>query len=574
MLENQVWQSISGTATAEIYPIIKKVDVTCPNSYIIKTDRQIILIDPGVFPERMNLLIDLIKPLMEEKPRPVFLYLTHCHVDHSFQAIDNQEIRRIAEVKVAVQEKGAIAIEANDKEATWAELMVGRGFPPTKIEMRLLSEYDRENGGEKEIDLGNELKLNIRTERIEIMDGLILHRQIIPIGKWDVLEIYFTPGHSPDSVCIRIGDILLIGDILFSANPGLAGLPGWSQQYLAESIEKLLWLLNNSNISYCCPGHGYVIDNATARNVLHDMLGEVLKLTDVEPLDMEKAKYATEYALELLNEANEIFSIIAGRLYYISHFLDELGETSEAQKYQDLIEVDKIDELLANFSHFTDEIRAGRKFEFLLPLKAIQIIQKIEKVFKQDKLEHVIDVSLLRRATRLLTDFMNTVTGIQFQGEAESIDIDILLTDLLDNIKSPPYSEEHIINVVDNEEEYLAALVSRIAYLPVFEDVEFKFESCPDSPWVSIEKERFCDALVGIFEELAGADVKNIRICCDHDESSTSIRISSQGGISPDIINEKKLGLYQKRFDLCDGNFSQEKKENGVAFVIELPMSR
>ena len=82
LLENQCWQPVPGDEHAEIFPYIRKVDTNSSNSYIISTPSAIILIDPGGFIEQMDLLAAEIEKTRTENPRPVFIYLTHTHVDH------------------------------------------------------------------------------------------------------------------------------------------------------------------------------------------------------------------------------------------------------------------------------------------------------------------------------------------------------------------------------------------------------------------------------------------------------------------------------------------------------------
>ena len=65
---------------------------------------------------------------------------------------------------------------------------------------------------------------------------------------------------SADSVCIRTGSMLIVGDVFFAPNPGVAGAYGWSQKDLMQSILKILWILENEKILFCGCGHGKLID--------------------------------------------------------------------------------------------------------------------------------------------------------------------------------------------------------------------------------------------------------------------------------------------------------------------------
>ena len=64
-----------------------------------------------------------------------------------------------------------------------------------------------------------------------------------------------TPGHTPGSSVIKIGDCLFTGDTLFRASVGRTDFPGGDTATLMESISGRLMTLPDSLEIY--PGHGY-----------------------------------------------------------------------------------------------------------------------------------------------------------------------------------------------------------------------------------------------------------------------------------------------------------------------------
>jgi len=66
------------------------------------------------------------------------------------------------------------------------------------------------------------------------------------------IQVLHTPGHSPGSVCYRIGDILLTGDTLFLHDYGRTDLPGGSPMQMRASLRRLFTL---HGLAYY-PGHG------------------------------------------------------------------------------------------------------------------------------------------------------------------------------------------------------------------------------------------------------------------------------------------------------------------------------
>lgn len=72
------------------------------------------------------------------------------------------------------------------------------------------------------------------------------------VGNYNV-EVIKTPGHTSDSVCFKVENILFSGDTLFNMSIGRYDLPTGNFQQLEKSI-KNLYLLPEDTIVY--PGHG------------------------------------------------------------------------------------------------------------------------------------------------------------------------------------------------------------------------------------------------------------------------------------------------------------------------------
>lgn len=71
-----------------------------------------------------------------------------------------------------------------------------------------------------------------------------------------VLDVYFTPGHSPGHVIFHHApsNFAQVGDVLFQGSIGRTDLPGGNHQQLIESIVTKLWPLGNDTAFV--PGHG------------------------------------------------------------------------------------------------------------------------------------------------------------------------------------------------------------------------------------------------------------------------------------------------------------------------------
>ena len=68
------------------------------------------------------------------------------------------------------------------------------------------------------------------------------------------ISVLETPGHTPGSVCLLVGDVMFAGDTLFRGSCGRTDFPGGDQATLLHSIADVLFKLPDDTTVY--PGHG------------------------------------------------------------------------------------------------------------------------------------------------------------------------------------------------------------------------------------------------------------------------------------------------------------------------------
>jgi glyoxylase-like metal-dependent hydrolase (beta-lactamase superfamily II) len=182
------------------------------NTYILYNEnRQCCIIDPGCYfdQERASL-----KEFIENSGlSPVLLLNTHCHLDHVF---GNKFVHESWNLTLHIHEKEKIVLDtAPIAGKTWQ-------LP-----------FDNDDG-----------------PLIMIKEG-----ETIMIGA-DELEIRFTPGHSPGSVCFYhvAGGFVIGGDVLFNGSIGRTDLPGGDYATLINSIQTQLFTLPDDTRVYS--GHG------------------------------------------------------------------------------------------------------------------------------------------------------------------------------------------------------------------------------------------------------------------------------------------------------------------------------
>jgi len=83
---------------------------------------------------------------------------------------------------------------------------------------------------------------------LRVVDGTVF-----PLGGLEV-KIIHTPGHTPDSICILIGDAVFTGDTLFVGKVGGTDLGSGAETEYASLHEKLLTLPDATRVF---PGHDY-----------------------------------------------------------------------------------------------------------------------------------------------------------------------------------------------------------------------------------------------------------------------------------------------------------------------------
>ncbi|MBN1516632.1 MBL fold metallo-hydrolase [Candidatus Sumerlaeota bacterium] len=83
-------------------------------------------------------------------------------------------------------------------------------------------------------------------------DCMMQDGDVIEFGSRTV-EVIHTPGHTPGSVCLVIGDHLFTGDCLFRRGMGRYDLPGGDLEALKQSLRKLASFEEKLKVH---PGHG------------------------------------------------------------------------------------------------------------------------------------------------------------------------------------------------------------------------------------------------------------------------------------------------------------------------------
>jgi glyoxylase-like metal-dependent hydrolase (beta-lactamase superfamily II) len=567
-----LWQQVPGTDGASIYPLIRKIDTISSNSYLIATPDAILLIDPGGLPEQAEHLASVIGEIRQEQDRPVFVFLTHAHIDHF---AGSQEVPAFAHpetVIFAAHESGAGILGRGDGGFTQADLL-GLKVSPMKIGFPLLT-ADRSGrpGVPVDLRLANGAGVTVTNDRIAA-GGVVLPRERIVFGPGTALEILHTPGHSPDSICLRVGGLLFTGDILFAANPGVAGMRGWDQEALICSLDGVLAVMSGGGVSYLCPGHGRVIPVKDAIQVLSGVRTDALALANIAELNRDRAVQAAAFAEDCMEQVNELFTIMAGRLSYVSYVMEELGEPDAAGQMESLINSDTIDELLNAFADFAEEHHQVRQVPIHLALKAAQVIRKLERSFRKDELSRIIDPTLVRRAGRLLSDYTTMMRGFNPPGVLSECDIIALVEALVTGLSVSACSDEEVFDSADDDAAFAQILLARIGTRPLLEDVAFSMEPMQGPLMASIDRDHFTDLLTYILEDLVGTGADHITITEQRDGRNIVLTVSGTAGLLLTAAERKTFRFLRGLCNRAGGSLEYTCDKEIRQFVISIGLA-
>ncbi len=177
------------------------------NTYIVKRESDIIVIDPGCSPEQLHSQISNFKSQIK------YVLLTHGHYDHT------------------------AALGNFDKSTIYAHI----------DEKSLIEdpEYNMSAYAGKPVKYTG---INYYTGKKHEMDGI---------------EFFHVPGHTAGGVLINIEGALFTGDTLFADTVGRTDIPTGSSKNLRKSLE--IFNSFDKNI-ICYPGHGPRFSLAKAFN--------------------------------------------------------------------------------------------------------------------------------------------------------------------------------------------------------------------------------------------------------------------------------------------------------------------
>ena len=569
-IEANVWQKVPGAPSVEIFPIIPKANCVFSNCFIFSAPDALLVVDPGARPEQTKQINRILTDALALSQRPVLVFLTHCHQDHSQEA-GNLELPPGTEIKRFAHQVGVDAMKQGDPNLTVAYLYPGNpGICSVEFEGVLFASTPA--SGRLVLELTNDNRIELYNEPITMPDGTTLQHQWLSLGDGNRLEIYHTPGHSPCSISARIGSLLLLGDLPFAAMPGVCGLDGWNHADLLQTLRKVDWLLEVPDITVCCPGHGYCVPAPTMREKLRIMKAEAANLTDVPLLDAERVSALKIYVDELLEETAALFTIFSGRLYTVSYYLSLLEGENEAGRVLTTLDIDRIDAILSDFRRIAEAFNNNAVPEWTVVLKGVKVATLVQQVLSERPMQQLMDLSLVDRAQRRLADFLSVVRGLQFLQTEQPGAVNESIAALVKRTTEAAVKESaDLMAAADDEESFLEALTRRLAAHSPLRDIELEFAPAAQDTNANIGAERLDDIVTSLMEGMGGMGVKHISVATRVAAARVEIRLSSRERIDPAAFGKRRLDLYNRTLGWLGGSLECRQNDVNTDFVIKLP---
>lgn len=528
-LENEVWQKIAGTSDTWIYPLIRKPSITGSNTFIIRSGKNLLVIDPGAIVDQWEKTREILAKEVSDSGPPIILIAGHIHIDHVYRGLTDRGLHHLGKVLIAAESGGAHHLEDGSLYWTGADA-VGIPLPRIHVDLCLFSPEDRADGTIRRVPVDNSEDIILTTRFFE-HDSNWYYGQSMPLAGSDMIEFWHSPGHCDDSITIRIGSFFHIGDIPFAINPGIAGRPGYDRDSLIYSIIGIRHLFEHENGLICCPGHGRALNREAALAMFERLESDARAMPEISLFDVKRLDLSMWHGLDLVEEAYRLFPIIAGRIMFLSYQLEELGMTEEADMVRSLFDYEAVDCLLDDLTLFYDDYKVGKKIKPEVVCKILQVFERIQSSFPVSSLAEFIDLSLIRRVDRLFSDFLGTIHGVIPKGSPEEILILPLMKGCISDPSSVGSSDSELILVSDDDVEFRKALLRRLAHYPHQRKLTCSLLN-PESVAlvrIRIDLERFRDFFSGLCEYFETIQVQNLDILFTVESDSLHIRFTPQG---------------------------------------------
>jgi glyoxylase-like metal-dependent hydrolase (beta-lactamase superfamily II) len=569
--KNNAWQPVPGASSVRFMPLARSAATAGCNVFLVEYPELFLLVDLGIDQQRLADVAETANLADPSQAKPLLLILTHCHLDHIAAAPALASLRP-RQCAIAGHAACRAALAGKDPVLTISYLF---GCIPPLIDIDIPLFGNEPGPAAWGADLPCHGTTFLRLALSEPANAFSAGHRILHVMVADrvIATAYATPGHSPDSICLLIGQILFCGDLPFAGNPAVAGIPGWNQRELLSSLEAMSELLLSMDEVTVCTGHGPILHRDAALAQFAAAARQAERIRGIATLDADRSAFLKGYAQTLLYETNSTFAIILGRLWVVAEHLELLDEKERSQTIRESADLEALSELVEKFGRSAErEDRFGEP-ETRLPMVAGEILKKIDKMLGNELIAGIIDSARLRRARNLILDFSNALQGIPFRHLLRPEKLDQLVLSLLEEMRSTPYAEDDLMAAADDHERFVQELMRRMAFRPLFSRVQLGSDVPEGLPQVAVERGHLLDTLVGLCELLVASGGNRIVFEADASGEEVRLTLSTMLGIGPDLMSDRKVAFYTATLHLYGAKFAVHREEGRLAAVLHLPVA-
>ncbi len=537
------WKTVPGADGVRLLEMQRKPNILCSNAYVLDAPEAIVIIDPGADEQQALELVHLTGALYDHRRRSVFVALTHCHVDHAY--CTSRLFQAGFPARLLCHARAAEALRQRDGRLSFAAHF---GWE--------LPEFDRP-----------------ADEALYVESAPCAVRPVVSLGTGCTLDACCLPGHSLDSLGFQVGEVFFAGDLPFAAATGIAGGPGWDREALIGSLEGILGHFEAKRISCLLPGHGATFPEAKAVKVLHAALDKARRLSSIDELTPARVALLQRHARIILDEAESLFAIIGGKLLRLAHYLETLGEETAGERVLEQLDLAALEGALDDFALFSKQCDDQGKLGKLLHLpKTVQFVERSLRVLQPHLLQGLVEPALLRRAKRLLLDFINEVDGVRFGGQAERADLAGMTSALVAELTRPTTTH---YDEVDDEAAFVRALTRQIAFQPFFHGVEVVLrreeQATPSRLQVVVDPQAFADVLTALLEHAVILGARTLELSTSNAGRRPCLRLAASAPTPLPALRPEKRSYFHFALRRLGGSFVVDQNGPILVCYVELP---
>ena len=512
------------------------------NSVLLQGPARFVVLDAGGEPALLRRHLERIRAVQPAPPLPVCFAQTHAHIDHIAGLTEFGELPSAWSYELAAHVRGLRTMRAADREFSLADLTG-----------RVLSAFH---------------PAGWREWTVQPKDaGAAVPDLAIPLGGGVALEAYATPGHSPDSVCWRANRVLFAGDLLAATAPLVAGIAGWDRAALLASLDRLERILEVHDILWVHVGHGRPLDRAAVAAALARSRREAEELVRVAPVDVPRLRRTAAYANGLVDELEDLFGEIALR---ISRLADKLSQIQESRTADEVREIDRsreVGDLLEAFAQFKTAAEARGEDVLGVAAKGVRTALRISELLEWDRLDRVLDESLLRYARTRVVDFIQRAKGLSPALDASGTDLAEGVRAFVKRLEDQQIGACRLDDVSGGEEGFRRQLVHCLSRTPSLGTAAISLSVQPGPVPARMDPDRFFDALTRLIECRVARGTAQFSLHAARGGSGSVLTLGAEGAAWN--FAEARASVWEKVFARSGAKVAIPASESRAPLVFE-----